>query len=152
MTNNDTIRSVRFALDLSDAEIGDLFFLGGSPISDEQLMQYLRKEEDKGFEECPSELLHAFLDGLIINKRGAKDGPALRYDASRISNNMILRKLRIAFSLKDTDVVDILKKVDFRLSKSELGAMSRKPSHQHYVKCGDQVIRYFLRGLVGSVR
>lgn len=152
MTNNDTIRAVRFALNISDIDVGDLFALGGTPISNEQLMAFMRKEDDKGFIECSDPLLHTFLDGLIISKRGAQDGPAPKYDPSRISNNMILRKLRIAFQLKDTDVVEILQKVGFRMSKSELGAMARKPSHTKYIACGDQVIRYFLRGLVGQVR
>ena len=152
MTNNDVLRSIRFTLDLNDTEVGDLFALGGFPISDTKVVAYLANEDSQGYEEMEAPELHTFLDGLIIHKRGPKDGPAPKYDRSSIGNNVILRKLRIAFTLKDTDVIALLKSVDFRLSKSELGAMSRKPGHTHYMKCGDQVIRYFLRGLVNYIR
>ena len=148
MENNDIMRSVRYALHLKNGEVVDLFKLGGEEITNLEVSALLKDENDYDFDYCTASQLHNFLDGLIIKLRGPKDGPKPKFDSSRIDNNIILRKLRIAFALKDTDVIDILKDAKFKLSKSELGAISRKPSHHHYLRCGDQLMRYFLKGLV----
>ena len=69
-----------------------------------------------------------------------------------LTNNDILKKLRVAHKLRDEDIVDILKLVDFRMSKSELGAFFRNENHPKYMECGDQVLRNFLNGLVIQLR
>lgn len=69
-----------------------------------------------------------------------------------LTNNDILKKLRVAHKLRDEDIVDILKLVDFRMSKSELGAFFRNENHPKYMDCGDQVLRNFLNGLVIHLR
>lgn len=69
-----------------------------------------------------------------------------------INNNDVLKKLRIALKLKDTDVIDILDKADFRMSKSELSALFRKQGHTNYKECGDQILRKFLSGLAKKYR
>jgi uncharacterized protein YehS (DUF1456 family) len=147
MMHNDIMRSVRYALHLKNSEVTNLFKLAGYKTSVIDVANLLKKEEQEGFVEASALQLHSFLDGLITSKRGAKDGPKPKIDLSQINNNMVLRKLRIAFNLKDTDVLDILKLSNFKVSKSELGAFSRKPSHANYANCGDQIIRYFLKGL-----
>ena len=65
-----------------------------------------------------------------------------------LSNNDILKKLRVALQLRDEDVIQILKLVDFEMTKSELSALYRKPDHPNYKECGDQLLRNFLNGLV----
>ncbi len=69
-----------------------------------------------------------------------------------MTNNDILKKLRVALKLRDDDIVAILMLVDFRISKSELGAFFRKEDHPKYVECGDQILRNFLNGLVIHLR
>lgn len=69
-----------------------------------------------------------------------------------MTNNDILKKLRVALQLRNDDIVDILKLVDFRISASELGALFRSEEHPKYKECGDQVLRYFLNGLVIHMR
>jgi uncharacterized protein YehS (DUF1456 family) len=65
-----------------------------------------------------------------------------------LSNNDILKKLRVALELRDEDVIKILKLADFDITKSELNALYRKPDHPNYKECGDQLLRNFLNGLV----
>ncbi len=65
-----------------------------------------------------------------------------------LTNNDILKKIRVALELKDEDVVKILKLADFEISKSELNALYRKPDHPNYKECGDQLLRNFLNGLI----
>lgn len=70
----------------------------------------------------------------------------------KMTNNDILKKLRVALKLRDDEIVEILKLVDFRISKSELGAFFRKEDHPKYMECGDQILRNFLNGLVIHLR
>lgn len=69
-----------------------------------------------------------------------------------MTNNDILKKLRVALMLRDDQIVEILELVDFRISKSELGAFFRAEDHENYMECGDQVLRNFLNGLVIHLR
>lgn len=69
-----------------------------------------------------------------------------------MTNNDILKKLRVALKLRDDDIVKILELVDFRISKSELGAFFRSEDHPKYMECGDQILRNFLNGLVIHLR
>ena len=65
-----------------------------------------------------------------------------------LTNNDILKKLRVALELKDDDILKILKLVDYEVSKSELNAIFRKEDHTNYMPCGDQLLRNFLNGLI----
>jgi len=71
---------------------------------------------------------------------------------AELTNNDILKKLRVALMLRDDQIVEILKLVDFRISKSELGAFFRAEDHENYMECGDQVLRNFLNALVIHLR
>jgi len=65
-----------------------------------------------------------------------------------MTNNDILKKLRIALHLKDTDIIEILKLADFEITKSELSALFRSEDQRNYKECGDQILRRFLNGLI----
>lgn len=69
-----------------------------------------------------------------------------------LTNNDILKKLRVALKLRDDQIVEILKLVDFNTTKSELGALFRSEDHPKYMECGDQILRNFLNGLVIHLR
>lgn len=69
-----------------------------------------------------------------------------------LTNNDIFKKLRVAHKLRDEDIVDICKLVDFNVSKSELGAFFRNEKHEKYMECGDQILRNFLNGLIIHLR
>jgi uncharacterized protein YehS (DUF1456 family) len=65
-----------------------------------------------------------------------------------LTNNDILKKLRVALKLRDDDIVEILGLVDYKISKSELGAFFRSEGHPKYMELQDQILRNFLNGLV----
>ena len=69
-----------------------------------------------------------------------------------LTNNDIFKKLRVAHKLRDTDIIKICELVDFKVSKSELGAIFRSEDHPKYMECGDQFLRNFLNGLVVHLR
>ena len=65
-----------------------------------------------------------------------------------LTNNDILKKLRVALNLKDDDIIQILKLCDFEIGKTELSSFFRKDDHPNYRPCGDQLLRNFLNGLI----
>jgi hypothetical protein len=69
-----------------------------------------------------------------------------------MTNNDILKKLRVALKLRDEDIVDILTLAEFKVSKSEVNALFRAEDHPNYQECGDQLLRNFLNGLVIYMR
>ena len=69
-----------------------------------------------------------------------------------LTNNDIFKKLRVAHKLRDEEIVEICKLVDFNVSKSELGAIFRGENHKNYMNCGDQMLRNFLNGLIIHLR
>ncbi len=65
-----------------------------------------------------------------------------------MSNNDIMKKLRVALSLNSDQIIEICKLVGFTVTKSELGDIFRNDEHPNFKKCGDQILRNFLNGLV----
>ncbi|MGS7350805.1 DUF1456 family protein, partial [Klebsiella pneumoniae] len=87
----------------------------------------------------------------IYDKRGKDDSaPELALER-RVNNNTVLKKLRIAFSLKTDDIQAIMSEQKYRVSVPEITAMMRSPDHKNYRECGDQFLRNFLRGLTQRV-
>jgi len=146
MNNNDILRRIRYAFDYNDAKMIELFGLADHQVTRAQISDWLKKEEDPAFLELDDTQLAIFLNGLIIDKRGKKEGEQ-PVPEKRLNNNIIFRKLKIALNLKDEDVLAILLFADFRISKHELSAFFRKPDQTQYRPCKDQVLRYFLQGL-----
>ncbi|NTU41722.1 MAG: DUF1456 family protein [Nitrospirales bacterium] len=149
MTNNDILRRLRYALDLNDSVMVEIFRLTGFDIDQTQLTDLLKREEEEGFVACSRDSLRHFLDGLIIYKRGRKEtGPEQpkKQDHS-LSNNMILKKIRIALELYEEDMITILELGGMDVSSAELTALFRKKGHKNYKECGDQLLRNFLKGL-----
>lgn len=147
MLNNDVLRSLRYTLDVSDAQIAEIIRLGGGAASPEEIEAVLKKDDEPGFVECADELLAYFLDGLVTFKRGKDDSrPAQPFELP-ITNNLVLKKLRVAFELKEDDMHAIMHSVDCPVSKTEMSALFRKFGHSNYRTCGDQFLRNFLKGL-----
>lgn len=148
MINNDVLRRVRYAFDFNDATMLEIFALSDFEITREELLQFLKKENDEGFAPLNNRKLSLFLDGLITYRRGKKDDDPVKKSTGELDNNGILRKLRIACEFKEDDMLNTLDLAGFRLSKPELSAFFRHADHKHHRKCGDQVLRNFLQGLV----
>ncbi len=146
MTNNAILRRLRYILNLNEAQLAAIFQHVEYTVSEDQLTQWLLKEEDPDYINCPDLQLAHFLNGLIIEKRGKKEGPLPKAEKN-LNNNLILKKLKIAFNLQAEDMLTILGKADFTLSKHELSAFFRKPEHKHFRQCKDQILRNFLMGL-----
>ncbi len=149
MINNDVLRSIRYMLDLADSKVVEIVQLADAdfPIDKAQAHALLRKDEEDGFVACSDRVLAHFLDGLVVYYRGKNDSLPPRPVETRISNNLVLKKLRVAFQLKDVDMHQIFEAAGFPLTKPELTALFRQAGHKHFRPCGDQILRNFLKGL-----
>lgn len=150
MTNNDFLRSFRYALELDPSTLQAFFAESGTQLPLRRVAAMLKDDEEAGFEPLSDDLLNSFLAGVIAAYRGPRPAgdPAQKPEARRpFSNNRILRALRIAFELRDSDVQELMQVAGREVSKAELGALFRREDHRNYQPCGDQFMRAFLRGL-----
>jgi uncharacterized protein YehS (DUF1456 family) len=146
MTNNDVLRRIRYIFNLSDSGMIAIFGLADCQVTREQISDWLKKEDDPAYKACNDAQMACFLNGLIIDKRGKKEGPQPTPE-KRLNNNLIFLKLKIVLNLQADDVYEIMNLADFSLSKHEISAFFRKPDHKNYRECKDQVLRNFLKGL-----
>ena len=146
MTSNDILRRLRFILDFNDSEMIAVFAKADAVVTRAQVSDWLKREEDPSYQVCSEHMLATFLSGLITHRRGERPGPKPAIE-KHLTNNMILSRLKIAFELRADDVLEILVRVGFTISRHELSALLRKPGHKHYRQCLDQVLRNFLSGL-----
>jgi uncharacterized protein YehS (DUF1456 family) len=154
MINNDVLRSIRYMLDLSDNKVVEIARLADPafPIDKDDVHAFLLKEDEPGYAMCSDDVLAHVLDGLIVHRRGRDEGLPLRPVEKRISNNVVLKKLWVAFELKDSDMHQVFADAGFPVSRPELSALFRQPGHKNFRKCGDQLLRNFLKGLTLRVR
>lgn len=173
MDNNDILIRLRYALDIKDSDMVEIFKLGGVEIPKEEVLKLLIKSKDSSFDEEDTEnnedteeniklsnfMLESFLNGFIIFKRGkleSKDGKServvLTLKENKSANNVVLKKLKVALALTSEDMLEILEEAGVNLSKGELSAVFRKEGHKHYQVCGDRYVRNFLKGLAMRYR
>ena len=141
MLSNDILRSLRYTLKANNNDMVRILARSDMESTSAGFDTWMTKEDEEGFVRCPDIILSGFLNGLIYDKRG-KDESA---------PELALKKLRIAFSLKTDDILAIMTEQKFRVSMPEITAMMRAPDHKNYRECGDQFLRYFLRGLTQRV-
>ena len=146
MTNNDVLRRIRYIFDLSDSQMIAIFEQAGNEVTREEISDWLKKDDDPAFKICSDIKLAIFLNGFINKRRGKREG-AQPEPETRLNNNIIFTKLKIALNLKAEEIVEILALAGFHIGKHELSAFFRRPSHKHYRECKDQILRNFLKGV-----
>ena len=146
LTNNDILRRLRYSFDLSDSKVIAIFGLADLQVTREQISDWLKSDEDPAWQKLNDAKLAIFLNGFINDRRGKKEG-AQPEPETRLTNNIVFKKLKIALDLKDDDILDIMGLANMRIGKHELSALFRKKGHKHYRDCQDQILRKFLKGV-----
>lgn len=160
MDNNDRLIRLRYALDIKNKAMVEIFQLGGVEVTIEEVRKLLTKLDGKEEAiECSNGMLDSFLNGFIIFKRGKQDDrpgqpekPALSIQNNESVNNILLKKLKIALELTSEDMLELLEEAGVTITKGELGAVLRKEGHKNYKECGDRYARNFLKGLALKYR
>jgi len=155
MRNDDVLQSISYTLNLSKPEIAEICKLAGYEPERSEIEEVFSNEKQvitkidgsKVEKDVSHELAAHFLDGLIIHKRGRQEGKKPRPVEIPVTNNTVLKKLRVAFKLREEDILTLLESVGFSISGSELSALFRSEDHRNYRPCGDQLLRYLLKGL-----
>jgi uncharacterized protein YehS (DUF1456 family) len=146
MNNNDILRRIRYAFNISDDGMIEIFALADLEVTRAEVSVWLKKEDDPACQPIYDKQLAIFLNGFINKKRGKKEGEQPKPEKS-LNNNIVFRKLKIALNLKDDDILEILDLVDMHISKHELSAFFRSPEQSQYRPCKDQILRNFIYGL-----
>jgi uncharacterized protein YehS (DUF1456 family) len=147
MITNDIIFKVKTALKLSNSAILKIYELADFPMSEPQLNKILKKQQDKDFITCKYDELGAFFDGLIIFKRRASKNKKSSNETIELTNNLMLKKLRIALELKEAETEIIFSLGEAELTKQQLASLFRKESNKNFKICSDELFISFLDGL-----
>ncbi|HTO17491.1 MAG TPA: DUF1456 family protein [Edaphocola sp.] len=146
MTNNDILRRVRYLFKYNDQKMIAIFKHAEHNVEPADVSAWLKKEDEDLYKEITDKELATFLNGLIIEKRGKREGP-LPEPEDPLNNNMILKKLKTALDLKTDDILNLLSSIDKKIGKHELSAFFRSPENSSYRPCLDQYLRNFLNAL-----
>ena len=163
MDNNDLLIRLRYALEIKNKEMAEIFKFGGVEVTVPEVIQILTKSDDEYEDDnqikCNNNMFDSFLNGLIIFKRGRQESkpgesntPEPVSTKSANVNNLLLKKVKIALALTTDDMLEIFEMAGIRVSKGELGALLRKEGHKNYKECGDKFARNFLKGLALKYR
>jgi uncharacterized protein YehS (DUF1456 family) len=163
MENNDILIRLRYALEIKNKEMAEIFKLGGVDVTVPEVIKILTKSDDDYDDDvqikCNNSMFDSFLNGFILFKRGKQEPKPGQADTLEPSikksanvNNLLLKKVKIALALTTEDMLDLFEKAGITVTKGELGALLRKEGHKNYKECGDKFARNFLKGLAIKYR
>lgn len=148
MVNKERLIKISQALDMEAIDVVELFEMGGYTI-EEALVEDILAGSYEGT--LSYEALEMFLNGLIDFNRGQKEGqekrPATMVEDLRSINNVVLKKMKIAFSLSSQDLLTLINKGGVDISKEKLSCLFRKEGHKSYKYCRDVYVTGFLKAL-----
>jgi len=147
LKTNDILYKIQKALNLTQEEILEAYKLAEYNMDATHLDSLLKRRQDEGSKLCSYEELGVFLDGFVILKRGPSPKKKNEDEVVELTNNLILKKLRIAMELKEAETEIIFSLADVELSKQQLASLFRKEGHKNFKECSDELLMAFLDGL-----
>ncbi len=149
MNPNAILRKISQSLALDVPALQAIFASVDVDLTEKELGNLLKTDYEPRFEVLPEYVLALFLNGYIEHCRGKKAGqePEVITKTAKISNNDVLKKLRIAHNLHEQHVREALKLVTIELTKSDLSALFRKPGHPQFKACDDELVLDFIEGV-----
>ena len=147
INTNEVLYHIQQALNLTVEEMIEAYKLEAYTMETSHLESLLKRRQDEGFMLCSYEELGLFLDGLVTLKRGPSPKKANDDEVIELTNNLILKKLRIALELKEAETEIIFGLGDVELSKQQLASLFRKEGHKNFKACPDELLMAFLEGL-----
>ncbi len=147
MKTNDILYKIQKALNLSQEEMLEAYKLAEYKMDATHLDSLLKRRLEEGFKLCSYEELGIFLDGFVTLKRGPSPKKNNDDEVVELTNNLILKKLRIALELKEAETEIIFSLADIELSKQQLASLFRKEGHKNFKECSDELLMAFLDGL-----
>ena len=100
MINNDILRRISTLFNFNDEKICAVFALNNCTMSAEHLAQLFKEKDDSDYVELQDVELASFLNGLIDDQRGKKDGPQHQPE-KELNNNLIFKGLKTILQRND---------------------------------------------------
>ncbi len=147
INTNEILYRIQKALNLTTEEMLEAYKLEAYKMDTSHLESLLKRRHDDGFKVATYEELGLFLDGLVTLKRGPSPKKPNDDETVELTNNLILKKLRIALELKEAETEIIFGLADVGLSKQQLASLFRKEGHKNFRVCSDELLMAFLDGL-----
>ena len=147
MQINDILFKITEALHLDSKMLIEAYKLADYEMGEERLSNILKRRQDKGYEEASYEELGIFLDGLVLLKRGPSDKVADENETVALTNNLILKKIRVAMELKEPELVILFALGEVTLTKRQIGSLFRKEGGKNFKECSNELLMVFLDGL-----
>jgi len=147
ISTNEILFRIQKALNLSLEDIVEAYKLENYKMLEPHLKDILKRRQDAGFMLCSYEELGVFLDGLVALKRGPSPKKSNNDEAVELTNNLILKKLRIALELKEAETEIIFGLADIELTKQQLASLFRKETHKNFKPCSSELLMAFIEGL-----
>ena len=148
MNKNLILRYLRQIMNYQDEDFVKMLELMDVKVTFEELTSWFKLEGEEGYVELSDKMLAFFLESLILLKRGKNEGAEERSLELPVTNNLVLKKLRIAFELKDENISTLMAKSGISSSPKEWSPYFRNKKHKHFRKCPDAFLEAFLKGLV----
>jgi len=146
ISTNEILYRIQKALNLSTEDMIEIYKLASHTMSWEHLDSLLKRRQEEGFMLCSYEELGVFLDGLVTFKRGPSPKKS-NDEVVELTNNLILKKLRIALELKEAEIEIIFGLAEIELTKQQLASLFRKESHKNFKPCSAELLMAFIEGL-----
>lgn len=147
MQINDILYKIKTALSLDNETMLEAYTLAEYTMSEERLANILKRHQDKDYAEANYEELGVFLDGLVLLKRGPSPKTGAIEEVVELSNNLILKKLRVALELKEPELIIIFALAEVVVTKRQIGSLFRKEGGKNFKACSDELLMAFLEGL-----
>ncbi len=147
MNTNDILYKIQKGLNLSSEDMLKAYDLEAYDMDETHLDALLKRHQEKDYKLCSYEELGVFLDGLVVLKRGPSPKTSNSDEAVELTNNLILKKLRIALELKEAETEIIFSLGEAELTKQQLASLFRKEGHKNFKECSDELLNAFLDGL-----
>jgi len=147
MQINDILFKLKTALSIDNESLIKAYALAEYEMKEERLNSILKRRQDKGYEDATYEELGVFLDGLVLLKRGPSDKVANDDEVVALTNNLILKKVRVAMELKEPELVILFALAEVSLTKRQIGSLFRKEGGKNFKECSDELLIKFLEGL-----
>jgi len=147
LNTNDILYKIQKGLNLSSEDMLKAYDLEAYDMDETHLDALLKRHQEKDYKLCSYEELGVFLDGLVVLKRGPSPKTSNSDEAVELTNNLILKKLRIALELKEAETEIIFSLGEAELTKQQLASLFRKEGHKNFKECSDELLNAFLDGL-----
>lgn len=147
MQPNDVLFKIKKALSLDTEEMIKAYALADFEMTEERLLSIMKRRQDKGYEEATYEELGVFLDGFVLLKRGPSDKIANDDEVVELTNNLILKKIRVAMELKEPELMILFGLADVELTKRQISYLFRKEGTKNFKRCSGELLDAFLEGL-----